>query len=74
MIYDLPKIESEQILKAHQNRIYRVERDRLKPRLFIYLNSPVINYHGLNLSDAKKYVFADSSFLPSNEKYLLNSL
>ena len=59
MIYDLPKIESEQILKAHQNRIYRVERDRLKPRLFIYLNYPVINYHGLNLSDAKKYVFAD---------------
>ena len=59
MIYDLVKIESEQIANAHKNRIYRVERDRLKPRHFIYLNYPVINYHGLNLSDAQKYVFAD---------------
>ena len=59
MIYDLPKVEAKQIEKAHKNRIYRVERDRLKSRFFIYLNYPNITYHGLNLSEARKYVLAD---------------
>ena len=59
MIYDLPKIEAIQIEKAHKERMYRVERDRLKSRYFIYLNYPKINYHGLNLSEAKRYVYAD---------------
>ena len=59
MIYDLPKIEASQIEKAHRDRLYRVERDRLKSRYFIYLNYPKINYHGLNLSEAKKYVYSD---------------
>ena len=59
MIYKLPEIESKQIEKAHMDRMYRVERDRLKTRYFIYLNYPKINYHGLNLSEAKKYVYAD---------------
>lgn len=59
MIYDLPKIEAMQIEKAHKDRMYRVERDRLKSRYFIYLNYPRINYHGLNLSEAKKYVYSD---------------
>ena len=59
MIYDLPKLEALQIEKAHKERMYRVERDRLKSRYFIYLNYPKINYHGLNLSEAKKYVYAD---------------
>ena len=59
MIYDLPKVEALQIEAAHKQRFYRVERDRLKSRYFIYLNYPKINYHGLNLSEAKKYVYAD---------------
>ena len=59
MIYDLAKIEAHQIEKAHKNRLYRVERDRLKSRCFIYLNYPKINYHGLNISEAKRYVYAD---------------
>ncbi len=59
MIYDLPKIEAIQIEKAHKDRLYRVERDRLKSRCFIYLNYPKINYHGLNLNEAKRYVYAD---------------
>lgn len=59
MLYDLPKIEALQIEKAHKDRLYRVERDRLKSRYFIYLNYPKINYHGLNLSEAKTYVYAD---------------
>ena len=59
MIYDLPKIEAKLIESAHKDRLYRVERDRLKSRYFIYLNYPKINYHGLNLSEAKKYVYAD---------------
>lgn len=59
MIYDLPKVEALQIESAHKQRFYRVERDRLKSRYFIYLNYPKINYHGLNLSEAKKYVYAD---------------
>ena len=59
MIYDLPKLEAKQIELAHKNRIYRVERDRLKSRFFIYLDYPKISYHGLNLSDARKYVLAD---------------
>ena len=59
MIYDLPKIEANQIAKAHKDRLYRVERDRLKSRYFIYLNYPKINYHGLNLNEAKRYVIAD---------------
>ena len=59
MIYDLPKIEALQIEKAHKERMYRVERDRLKSRYFIYLNYPKINYHGLNLCEAQKYVYAD---------------
>ena len=37
MIYDLPKIEAKQIEKAQKNRIYRVERDRLKSSFFIIL-------------------------------------
>ena len=56
MIYDLPKIEEEQVSKAHKERLYRIERDRLKTRYFVYLNYPVTNYHGLNVSDAKEYV------------------
>ena len=59
VIYDLPVIEKNQIEKFHKERMYRVERDRLKTRYFIYLNYPKINYHGLNLSEAKKYVYAD---------------
>ena len=59
MIYDLAKIEAQQIEKAHKKRLYRVERDRLKSRCFIYLNYPKINYHGLNISEAKRYVYAD---------------
>jgi leucyl-tRNA synthetase len=59
VIYDLPKVEALQIEAAHKQRFYRVERDRLKSRYFIYLNYPKINYHGLNLSEAKKYVYAD---------------
>lgn len=59
VIYNLPEIESIQIERAHKDRMYRVERDRLKTRYFIYLNYPKINYHGLNLSEAKKYVYAD---------------
>ena len=59
MIYDLPKVEALQIEAAYKQRFYRVERDRLKSRYFIYLNYPKINYHGLNLSEAKKYVYAD---------------
>lgn len=59
MIYDLPKVEASQIEKAHKNRLYRVERDRLKSRCFIYLNYSKINYHGLNISEAKRYVYAD---------------
>ena len=59
MIYDLPKVEALQIESVHKQRFYRVERDRLKSRYFIYLNYPKINYHGLNLSEAKKYVYAD---------------
>ena len=59
MLYDLPKIEALQIEKAHKNRLYRVERDRLKSRYFIYLNYPKVNYYGLNLAEAKKYVYAD---------------
>lgn len=59
MIYDLPKIEATQIEKAHKARLYKVERDRLKSRLYVYMNYPKINYHGLNLSEAKKYVYAD---------------
>lgn len=59
MIYDLPKIEASQIENAHKERVYRVERDRLKSRYFIYLNYPKINYHGLNLSEAQKYIYAD---------------
>ena len=46
MIYKLPEIESKQIEKAHKDRMYRVERDRLKTRYFIYLNYPKINYYG----------------------------
>ena len=59
MIYDLPKIEAKQIENAHKNRIYKVERDRLKSRFFIYVDYPKITYHGLNLSEARKYVLAD---------------
>ena len=59
MIYDLPVIEKNQIEKFHKDRMYRVERDRLKTRYFIYINYPKINYHGLNLSEAKNYVYAD---------------
>ena len=59
MIYDLAKVEAEQIEKAHKNRLYKVEKDRLKSRSFIYLNYSKINYHGLNLSEARRYVYAD---------------
>ena len=59
MIYDLPKIELKQIEAANKNRLYRIERDRLKTRTFIYLNYPIVNYYGLNISDAKKYIYAD---------------
>lgn len=59
MAYDLFKIEFEQINKAMKNRLYRIERDRLKPRYFIYLDYPLCNYYGLNISDAKGYVYAD---------------
>lgn len=59
MLYDLPKIEFEQINKAYKNRLYRIERDRLKPRYFIYVDYPLCNYYGLNVSDAKDFVYAD---------------
>lgn len=59
MIYDLPKIEAYQIEKAHKEKLYRIERDRLKPRSFIFTNYPKTNYYGLNVSDAKEYVYID---------------
>ena len=59
MLYDLKKIELEQINRAFKNRLYRIERDRLKPRYFIYLNYPLCNYFGLNVNEAKGYVYAD---------------
>ena len=59
MIYDLSKIEANQIEKAHKSGMYKVERDRLKSRYFIYLNYPKINYHGLNLNEAKRFVYGD---------------
>ena len=59
MIYDLKTIESKQIAKAHKMRLYKVERDRLKSRFFIYVKYPVVNYHGLNLSEARKFVYSD---------------
>lgn len=59
MVYDLPKIEALHVAQSSKNRIYKIERDRLKTRFFVYVNYPVINYHGLNISDAKKYVYAD---------------
>lgn len=59
MIYDLPKIETIQIEKAQKNRMYKVERDRLKSRFFIYLNYPKINYHGLNLNEAQRFIYGD---------------
>lgn len=59
MIYDLQKIEKEQINKALSNRLYRIERDRLKTRYFVFTDYPKTNYHGLNISEAKTYVYAD---------------
>ena len=59
MIYDLKKIELEQIERDHKNRIYKIERDRLKMRYFIYLDYPLCDYYGLNVSQAKRYVYAD---------------
>lgn len=59
MLYDLKKVELEQLNKALSNRLYRIERDRLKPRNFIYVDYPICNYYGLNLNEAKEYIFAD---------------
>lgn len=59
MLYDLKKIELEQITKAMKNRLYRIERDRLKPRYFVYLNYPLCDYYGLNISSAKGFIYAD---------------
>ena len=59
MVYDLPKIELNQINNAKKQRLYRIERDRLKPRYFVYSNYPVCNYYGLNIDEAKSFVFAD---------------
>lgn len=59
MIYNLPEIELTQIQKASKNGLYKVERDRLKSRFFIYLNYPKINYHGLNLNEAQRFVYGD---------------
>ena len=59
MIYNLPEIESEQIKSQHELRVYKTERDRLKPRFFIFIPYPKINFLGLSISDAKGYVYAD---------------
>ena len=59
MIYDLPSIEKIQIEKAQKNKLYKVERDRLKPRYFLYTNYPKINYYGLNIAEAKRFVYSD---------------
>ena len=59
MIYDLHSVEKIQIEKAQKDRLYKVERDRLKPRYFLYTNYPKINYFGLNLSEAKRFVYSD---------------
>ena len=59
MIYDLHSVEKIQIEKAQKDRLYKVERDRLKPRYFLYTNYPKVNYFGLNLSEAKRFVYSD---------------
>ena len=59
MIYDLLSVEKIQIEKAQKERLYKVERDRLKPRYFLYTNYPKVNYFGLNLSEAKRFVYSD---------------
>ena len=59
MIYDLHSVEKIQIEKAQKDRLYKVERDRLKPRYFLYTNFPKVNYFGLNLSEAKRFVYSD---------------
>lgn len=59
MIYNLPEIEKAQIEFARKGRIYRIERDRLKPRFFLYASYPTIDFDGLNVTNARKYVYVD---------------
>lgn len=59
LIYDLPSIEKKQIELAQEQHLYRIERDRLKPRFFLYTSYPTINYYGLDLTETKKFICAD---------------
>ena len=59
MIYSFQEIEEKQRKKALKERYYKIERDRLKPRLFLFIDYINTKSYGLNISDAKPYVYLD---------------